>query len=253
MSSTVISLLVFACVFAGSMLGLYIRPALPEAHLKDDTLSVVKLATGLIATMSALVLSLLISSAKGSFDRINNELTENAAKVLTIDSLLRQYGPEVHELRDRIKREYTEKITALTSGDPAQVTRLQTPESLASVEALHQRLRALVPANDEQRALLARMVQLSHELASTRELVFLQKDGTIPMPMLFVLAAWLTIIFAAFGLCSPRNPTTVTALFVSSLCAAGAVFLILEMDRPLDGMISLRAAPLHAAASLLGR
>ena len=209
------------------MLGIYLRAILPESHLKDDTLSVVKLATGLIATMSALVLSLLISSAKGSFDRINNELVENAAKVLMVDRLLRDYGPEASDLREMVKREYTIKIAALTSGDAAQVAKLNTPESKNAVYVFQTKLLALTPRDESQRALLARIMQASNEFAATRELIFLQKDGTIPMAMLFVLAAWLSIIFAAFGLCAPRNHTTIAALFVSSLCAAGAVFLIL--------------------------
>src|SRR5512144_861055 len=113
MSSTTISVLIFVFIFGSALLGIYLRLVLPESHLKDETLSVVKLATGLIATMSALVLSLLISSAKGSFDRINNELVENAAKILTADRLLRDYGPETRELRELIKREYTAKVAVL--------------------------------------------------------------------------------------------------------------------------------------------
>ena len=252
-NTSIIAVLVFFCIFGSAMAGMYLRAALPEAHLKDDTLSVVKLATGLIATLSALVLGLLISSAKGSFDRINNELVENAAKVLTVDRLLRDYGPEANELRVMIKREYTVKIAALTSGDPAQVAKLDTPESMNVVEVFRTKVMALIPRDDAQRALRERIMQASNDFTATRELVFLQKDGTIPMPMLFVLAAWLSIIFASFGLCAPRNHTTVAALFVSSICASAAILLILEMDRPLDGLISLRAAPLHLAISHLGR
>src|SRR5258707_6480560 len=98
MSSMTMALLIFICVFSSALLGLYLRAIVPETHLKDETLSVVKLTTGLIATMSALVLGLLISSAKGSFDRINNELIENAGKVLMVDRLLGDYGPVTREL-----------------------------------------------------------------------------------------------------------------------------------------------------------
>ena len=253
MSSTTIALLIFACVFSGALLGLYLRAIVPESHLKDDTLSLVKLATGLIATMSALVLGLLISSAKGSFDRINNNLIENAARVITIDHLLRDFSPETGKLRELLKQIYTTNIAILTSGDPTQLARLDSAESMNAIETLRRGFLALTPRDDEQRALRARIVQISNEITSSRELVFLQKEGTIPMAMLAMLTAWLSIIFAAFGLCSPRNHTTVVALFVCSLCASGAVFLILEMDRPLDGLISLRAAPLHAAIEHLGR
>ena len=253
MSSTLIALLILECVFGSALLGLYLRGTLPEGHLKDDTLSLVKLATGLIATMSALVLGLLISSAKGSFDRINNNLVENAARVMTIDQLLRDYGPETGELRTLLKQIYSTNIAILTSGDPAQMARLDSAESMNAIESLRRKFLTLAPRDDVQHALRGRIVQISNEITSSRELAFLQKEGTIPMAMLAVLTAWLSIIFAAFGLCSPRNHTTVAALFVCSICAAGAIFLILEMDRPLDGLISLRAAPLHAAIQHLGR
>src|SRR5215207_7044330 len=124
MNTTVIALLIFACVSSGAMLGLYLRSVVPESHLKDDTLSLVKLATGLIATMSALVLGLLISSAKGSFDRINNNLVENAARVMTIDLLLRDYGQETVKLLQLLKQVYASNIAILTSGDPAQMAHL---------------------------------------------------------------------------------------------------------------------------------
>jgi hypothetical protein len=252
MASSVIALIVLACVFGSALLGLYLRAILPEHHLKDDTLNVVKLATGLIATMSALVLGLLISSAKGSFDRINNELVETAAKVVALDRVLADYGPETRGLREAIKRNYTVKVELITSGDPAQLAKLETPEAMSETERLHASLWKLTPRDDEQRGLRARALQITNEQASTRTLILLQKDGTIPMPLLAALVAWLVIIFAAFGLCAPRNFTTTGALFVCSVCASGAIFLILEMDRPLDGIIRISAAPLRTAVAHLG-
>jgi hypothetical protein len=252
MSSTTIAFIVFVCVFSSALFGLYLRAVLPGHHLSDESLSIVKLATGLVATMSALVLGLLISSAKGSFDRINNELVENAARIVSIDRILADYGPETRELRESNRRSYAATVEILTSGDASQLDKLDTPEAINAVEALQARLWTLAPRDEMQRALRARALQITNELASTRTLVFLQKDGSMPMPMLGMLVSWLVIIFAAFGLCAPRNNTTIAALFVCSLCASGAIFLILEMDRPLDGWISIRGAPLRAALAHLG-
>lgn len=253
MGSTAIALVVFVCVFGSALFGLYLRAVLPEHHLSDASLGMVKLATGLIATMAALVLGLLISSAKGSFDRISSELVENAARIVSLDRMLADYGPEALELRGLIKRDYAIKVEALTSGGATQLEKLQTPESIGAMEGIQARLWRLVPSDDAQRGLRSRALQITGELASTRALVFLQKDGSIPMPLLAVLVSWLVIIFAAFGLCAPRNYTTIAALFVCSLCASGAIFLILEMDRPLDGFIRIPAAPLRAALAHLGQ
>jgi hypothetical protein len=252
MESSTIAFLVLACVFGGALFGLYLRAALPDHHLKDDTLSVVKLATGLIATMSALVLGLLISSAKGSFDRINNELVENAARVISIDRVLADYGPETRELRAKMKHDYAAVVEIITSGDATQLAKLDRPDAVSATEALQTALWKLAPRDDVQRGLRARALQLTAELAGTRSLLVLQKDGSIPMPLLGVLVSWLVIIFTAFGLCAPSNYTSVGALLICSMCASGAVFLILELDRPLAGFIRITSAPLHAAVAHLG-
>jgi len=253
MSSSTIALIVLACVFGGSLLGLYLRTVLPEHHLSEGSMGVVKLATGLIATMSALVLGLLISSAKGSFDRINNELVENAARVVLLDRMLADFGPETRALRDSIKRDYAIRVELLTSGDATRAAKLDTPEELNRTEGIQAGVRQLSPRNDTQRALQSRALQLAVELASTRALMLLQKEGTIPMPMLMVLVSWLVIIFAAFGLFAPRNGTVFVSLFICALAASAAIFLILEMDQPLDGMIRISSAPLRAALAHLGQ
>lgn len=252
MSSATTALIVFVSIFSGALCGLQARAMLPAGHLEDSTLSVVKLATGLIATMSALVLGLLISSAKGSFDRVNDELLQNAARIMQIDHLLGQYGPETTGLRKEIKASYSARIDILVSGDPVRLATLESRESLNSVEELQARLQMLAPRTDAQRALKDKIVALTNDLASTRALVLLQKEGTVPLAMLITLTGWLAIIFASFGLCSPRNGTTLGSLFIASLCATAAIYLILEMDRPLDGLIKLRELPLRAALKYIG-
>ena len=253
MGSSELALVAFACVFGGALLGLYLRAVLPEHHLSDESLDIVRLATGLVATMAALVLGLLISSSMGSFDRINNELVENAARVVSLDRLLAEYGPQTRELREQIKRNYSTKVELLTSGDATQVAKLQTPESIGAMESIQAKLWRLAPRDDEQRGLRSQALQISSELGSARALMLLQMDGSIPMRLLAVLVLWLVIIFIAFGLCAPRNYTTIGALLVCSLCASGAIFLILELDRPLDGFIKIPPAPLQAALAQLGK
>jgi hypothetical protein len=114
----VIALIVFVCVFGSALLGLYVRTVLPPRHLGDESIGVVKLATGPIATMAALVPGLLISSAKGSFDMVNGELVRNAASVIRLDRVLAHYGPETQEIRGLFKKSFGLQIQILASGDP---------------------------------------------------------------------------------------------------------------------------------------
>ena len=96
MSSIGISAIVFACVFGGAMFGVFLRAVLPEHHWNPESKDVVKLGMGLVATMCALILGLLVSSAKSYFDTQSSELTEMSSKIVMLDRLLAHYGPETN-------------------------------------------------------------------------------------------------------------------------------------------------------------
>ena len=98
------SVIVLACVFGGALAGLFLRIRLPDQHLQDDSKDIVKLGIGVIATMAALVLGLLVSSAKDSFDRTSVEVTLGAAKIVQLNHALAQYGDETKEIRGALRR-----------------------------------------------------------------------------------------------------------------------------------------------------
>ena len=244
---------VFACVFGAAMLGLFIRDALPEHHLSEDSKDVVKLGTALIATMAALVLSLLISSAKSSFDKMDSELVENAARVISLDRALANYGPETRDVRDLLKRSYAERIDLLFPGEKTQTAKEDAAEAVMRWEGIQTKLWELSPQNDVQRGLRSRAVEIAGEISSTRWLLLLQKEESLPMTLLVVLVSWLAIIFATFGLFAPRNATVIAALLVCALSVAGAILLIVEMNSPFTGLMKVSSAPMRAALASLGR
>ena len=139
MNHLIVALIIFVCVFCSALLGLYLRTLLPEHHLDDDSIDVVKLATGLIATMAVLVLGLLISSAKSSFDTVNASVTRDAVNVILLDRVLAQYGPQTQEIRGTLKQIVTVAVQQVASGDPAQQARLRRPEALERAEDLERR------------------------------------------------------------------------------------------------------------------
>jgi hypothetical protein len=232
---------------------LFLRTSLPEHHLSEDTTGVVKLGTGLIATLAALVLGLLIASAKTSFDRIKDEVTQGAAIVVQLDRTLAQYGPETKEARDLFRSAVASVIELLFSEKGSGLAKLDAPERLARMEQIQAKLRELAPRNDAQRSLQSRALELSNELAQMRWLLIAQGEGAIPTPFLVVLVFWLAIIFAGFGLLSAKNATVVAMLVVCALSVSGAIFLIEEMDRPLEGLMKISGAPLRKALTHLGQ
>ena len=252
MSSREIALIVFACISASTMLGLFLGKILPNRHLDADSKDIVKLATGLIATLSALVLGLLVSSAKGMFDDVSHEVTKMSVQIVLLDRVLAHYGPETMELRAALKSGYTTATAQLLSGDDSQQAKLNTPEAVARLEGIQAAVRALSPQNDAQRGLQARALDISGQMASSRWLMVMQSKGSISTLMLVIMVFWVSIIFAAWGVFSPRNLVVVTALLACALSVSGATFLILELDQPLSGWIRVSPIPAQEAIAHLG-
>lgn len=253
MSAWGIGLTSFASIFAGALAGLYLRRLLPEHHLAEESKDVVKLVTGVVATLSALVLGLLIASAKTSFDTINEAFKQSAAKVIQIDRLLAQYGPEAKGVRELLRSNYAARIDMLFPAHKSEGNVRRVLREPSSAEEVENRVRALAPATDLQRGLQSRAVQLIGEVEQTRWLGFEEAESRTPAAFLVVLVSWLAAMFAGFGLFAPRNATALAALAIGALAVSTAVFLIEEMGRPLDGVIAIPSEPMRNALDLLGR
>jgi hypothetical protein len=248
-----IALIVFVCVFGGTLFGMCLRSVLPEHHLTENTKDVIKLGMGLIATMAALVLGLVIATAKSSYDTQNAAIKNTAAKVLLLDHVLAKYGPETKDARDLLRRTVASRIEAIWPEDPSQRVRLGEPEAIIAGEGIEARILQLSPQNDIQRWLQSQALQIGSEIMQTRWLVVGGLGSSVPVLFLEVVVFWLTLIFGSFGLLAPRNATVVAVLFLCALSVAGSLFLILEMDQPFDGLMKVSSAPLRYALAQLGR
>jgi len=253
MSESAVAAIVFACVFGSALFGVFLRGVLPEDHLSQDSKDVVKLGTGLIATMAALVLSLLISSAQRKFEQMDTELVENAARVVSLDRMLADYGPETTAVREQLKRNYAARMELLFPSHGEREGTSDTPEAVIGTESIRARLWTLSPASDAQRWLRSSALDLDSEISQTRWLQLMERDATLPMPLLTVLVCWLVLIFSTFGMLAPRNATVVVALFVCALSTAGAILLILELNQPFSGVMKLSQDPMRDALADLGR
>jgi len=250
-SSLAIGWIVFTCVFGGAVLGALLRSILPDHHLNADSKDVLKLAMGLTGTMAALVLSLLIGSAKSAYDTRSNEVMQASANIMLLDRLLAHYGPETRDIRDTLRRGVGGTIDRIWSPPGSGSGQF---EITGGTEVLLDRIGQLSPQTEAQRALQAQVRALTFSLGQTRWLLAGQHDDwALPMPFLAVLVFWLTIIFGAFGLFTRPNTTIAVVLFVCALSFASAIFLIVELSRPFGGFLQISSAPLQDALSQLGR
>jgi hypothetical protein len=251
-SPVAVSLVALAVICGGAFAGTRLRDALPGHHLSADAKDVVRLGTGLIATIAALVLGLLIASANSSFDGKSSQVRHMTANIVLLDQLLMQYGPEARGARDALRRAIGPLVGRIWREGGAEAAKEGPFQGTAAAEDAYAKILDLSPQNDAQRSLKARAVQLSTDLAQTRLLLFAQADSSIPMPFLAVLVFWLAIIFMSFSLFSKLNPTVVAALFVFALSASAAIFLILELSQPFAGLMQISSTPLRDALAPLG-
>ena len=240
-------------MFAGALLGTALRRFLPGHHLSSDSRDVVKLGAGLIATQAALVLGLLVSSAKGSFDSVNAGITQAGAKVILLDRLLARYGPESKPARDELQRVVLSGYEQLWPKRNAGPGGLNVIEDATGWEDIGEDLRSLAPQTESQRLLKAQALQLSIDLSQLRWQLIEQSHGNLPTVFLVVLVFWFTVLFATFGALTPSNTTVLAMMLACSLSVAGGILLVLEMNDPLQGLIRVSSAPLENALRHLGR
>jgi hypothetical protein len=245
MNPTLVGTIVFACTFGGVLLGMWLRTILPEHHLSNESRDTVKLGAGLIATMTALVLGLVTASAKSSFDSMSATVKTTAVDILTLDRFLARYGSETREIRGTLQDVIANRVDMIWPEGSSRPTVVDPLVTAATAEGLADKIRGLTPRDDSQRALQSHALALVESALRTRWLVYASGGSSVPLPFLVVLLFWLTLTFASFGLFAPRNATVISVLFVCALSVGAAVFLILEMDGPFDGLLKVSAEPLR--------
>jgi hypothetical protein len=248
MNASLAGLLVFLCVLGASLLGSRLRGVLPDTHLGSDTKDVVRVSAGLIATMAALVLGLLIAEAKGTYDTDRKEVTGIAAQFIFLDRVLAHYGPGAAGARSQLRLVVEHAVNHLwpNGASPGQHV------DAGRTAALYRSIEELQPGNDLQRSLKAQAAGLTAQISQTRWLLFEQTGSPISPVILVVMICWMAIVFFSFGLFAPNHGTAKATLIVAALAVSAAIFLILELGQPFSGFIQIPSEPMRSALSQMG-
>ncbi len=251
MNPFAIALAVFGCSFAAAITGMILHVKVPGRHLDTASQDIVKLVMGLIATMAALVLSLLIASASASYNQQSSELKTASANIILLDRTLELYGPGAKAARDGLRDLIRQMHDRIWSPEGVQPEDLNSRETRNAAKASIEQLERLSPQTDVERTMQARALQESESIAQSRLLMFEQLGGSIAWPFLTVLIFWICMLFLGFGLFARFNPTVTVALMVGALSVAGAIYLILELSDPYGGIMRISDQPvLNALAQI---
>ncbi len=276
MNAFLVALLFFASALGATLFGFLLHSKLPEHHVSEHSRGVIVLSTKLVATMTALLLGLLVSSANDSLQSFSNGLEQMGARLATIDRLLKGYGPEAGAVRHALRqhtalsvaviwpeeRERLAALSVLTSGQlNAGERKGEARNSLDSIRslavasflpAIEGAVLELEPHDQAQQWRQAEALRQLGVLAEQHWLLVEKAQNTVPATLLVLLLAWLLILFTTFGLFAPRNATVTTVLVLCAMSASAAVFVILEMNSVTSGLLKVSGEPLLRALSAMG-
>ena len=248
---SVIGLILFVGLVGITLLGGCVRRIVPAEHLSGDSKDVVKLALGLVGTMTAILLGLLISSAKSTFDTTRSEVTQMAAKVTLLDRVLKLYGPEAMDARRALQDTVADGVRRMWPTERSGPVRVDPNEQMG--DARYVAVQRLPPHDDTQRDLKTQATNLMVQLAELRALLQAQAIPSLSKPLLIALVSWLVVIFFGFSLLAPANATSYLALVAGAFSVACALFIILELNYPFAGVIRIPSEPMTNVLSDLAK
>jgi len=254
MHSYLIATVSFICIFGGALGGLFMQSFLPPHHLSKESQESVKLGAGLIATMAALILGLLVSSSKGTYDRVNVLINEAAANTISLDQTLKNYGPEADSLRHTL----LERVITIRNDIWPENNNLATKSSTAlrkesTILGLVKKIAELKANDPGALQMQSNAVKIATELNQQRWQITVESTSKLPLTLVVIPIFWITFLTFVYGLFAPRNPTVSMVLFFCSLSIAGAIYLICEMSMPLDGSIKVPSQPFQTVIELLSK
>jgi len=253
MNSLWIAAIVVVCLMAGALVGMALRAKLPEHHLSQDSMDVIKLATGLMATLAALVLGLLISSANSARSTVVGVVDQSVANAGLVDRYLAAYGPDTQQARELLRHIVIWRAQVRWPAEDFGPPEPPIPSNRNDWVELAQRVLQLAPRDEAQKWFQGEALQLANALAVSQGIAISQLLGNdLPTPLLIVLIVWTTAIFISFGMFVRINSTVIIALTISALAVAAAIFLIHELGSPFTGLIQVSSASTHALLAVLG-
>ncbi len=240
--------LIFCALIATSFTAMGVRNRLP-AHWRDEaTSATIQMAAALFSVLAALVVGLMLNSAKNTFESVDRNVHVYATELILLDRTLRQYGPEAMEARKRLLAYARQAVQREPSGD----TGVLADETLEQpLEAVGDALDSLKPPDEQHADLRSDARQQFQKLVETHWTLVQQAEGTIPPPLIVLLGAWLVAIFGNISYRAPFNFIAVVTLVISAILVSAAIYLILDMDVPYSGTIHVPLQPMGRAIAQL--
>jgi hypothetical protein len=237
--------------FACALIGFAVQWLVPAQTIVDAK-SMVTAMVGLVALLLAIVLGLLIWTSNGVYTTQLAEAQSLGPLILQLDFILEQYGPEAKKgrelFRDEIVR-FRERFWGELQGVRAATSFLASRSDMREMTMVFAELN---PASEEQRQFLAASKQLSGTIIQTQLLMARQLANPVPWVLLVIVLCWSSLIFFCYGLTSNFNGVSVAVEAFGAMAVSSAIFLILELNQPYNGLFHISPAGVDQVIAAIG-
>lgn len=241
-----VALIVALLMMGGALGAAALRRRVASHHFDEETKDVVKLGLGFLATLSALVMGLIVSSSKDSYDTKTEMIHTAAALIIQLDTNLRLIGPEGEPVRHLLQQSVAASMQQLWGVRRSEVV-MPADANRQQVRQLQKMLASLPVTSEAQREGQASALRVLGELARINAVAFTERGSNVMPVLLVMVTCWMTLTVMGWNLFAPRNYTVSAVNIVCSLSVASAIFLILEMDQPFGGIVEVSDKPMRAA------
>jgi len=252
MFAIVVSLGVLLLACGSLYLGGWIARRMPEDHLVYEAQKAAQFGISMMATLAALVLGFMVTSARATFDRANDDIVGVSTSILLLDRALSGYGPETAPIRADLRAflaRATERVAP--DGEMEKIVFRLPHTSLSLITQLQTSILALTPDTEAKWWFQHRALDVTADLARQRILTSEHEKSSEPLPLLAVVTAWIVLIFIGMGTFAMHNASVRIVLFCAALAFSGSIFLVMELESPYTGLLRVSGAPLQQAAAEL--
>jgi hypothetical protein len=243
MNEVFIALAVFIGLCAASLVTMFLCPMLPARHRDDQTTSTVRLIISIFSVMTSLVFGLMINSAKNTFDDVTFNVHAYGTNLILMDRTLRNYGIEGRDARSRLYS-YVKEAIAYHAWTESDDTTADTAGQ--ALNRVGDAIAVLTPADDYHRDVLNDIRSQFHSLVAQRWALVEQSEGSLSLPLVAMVVAWLMLVFSGIAFRAPPNMAVILLFVFSAWLFASSFYLILDMNRPFEGPIQISDAPLKS-------
>lgn len=242
---------VFAILSSAGLASLILHRQLPDLYRQEDTAAIVRMVANVFVVVTSLVLGLMVNSAKNTFETADRDVHAIATEIILLDKILRRFGEDGDATR-RDLLNYVKQANAVARTKATGLADVnQLGENLLDQAGDH--LRTIKPADGAQMALWEQALTKYQTIFDLRWKLIQQADGTIRPALLGMVVLWLILIFASFGYRAPANFVVVTSIVLAAGLMAATIYLIVDMDVPFGGPMSVSHSPIDRVIATLSR